>query len=206
MYTYEKKGQEDPLEKELATQPTAVFLPEKPHEEKNLIGYGPLVAKSQTSLSDWAHTYLQKRKRFTNSQKELVVPRRKDGGGIVRESGMDMDTLLYLTWTTSKDLLSSIGNSAQCHVAAWREGSLGENGYVCMYGWVPLLSIGNHHNIVNWIYSNTKQKLLLFFFKKKNVSPGKTWCFFFKSYSFCVLITAMQVWGVSLVIRSNCTA
>ena len=48
MYTYEKKGQEDPLEKELATQPTAVFLPEKPHEEKNLIGYGPLVAKSQT--------------------------------------------------------------------------------------------------------------------------------------------------------------
>ena len=42
-----------------------------------------------------------------------MVPRGKDGGGIVRESGMDMDTLLYLTWRTSKDLLSSTGNSAQ---------------------------------------------------------------------------------------------
>ena len=49
----------------------------------------------------------------------LLVTRGKDGGGIVRESGMDMDTLLYLTWRTSKDLLSSTGNSAQCHVAAW---------------------------------------------------------------------------------------
>ena len=35
------------------------------------------------------------------------------GEGIVRESGMDMDTLLCLTWRTSKDLLSSTGNSAQ---------------------------------------------------------------------------------------------
>ena len=41
------------------------------------------------------------------------------GEGIVRESGMDMDTLLYLTWRTSKDLLDSTGDSAQCHVAAW---------------------------------------------------------------------------------------
>ena len=49
----------------------------------------------------------------------LMVPRGKDGGVIVRESGMDMDTLLYLTWRISKDLLDSTGNSAQCHVAAW---------------------------------------------------------------------------------------
>ena len=35
------------------------------------------------------------------------------GEGIVRESGMDMDTLLYLTWRTNKDLLDSTGNSAQ---------------------------------------------------------------------------------------------
>ena len=41
------------------------------------------------------------------------------GEGIVREFGMDMDTLLYLTWRTHKDLLDSTGNSAQCHVAAW---------------------------------------------------------------------------------------
>ena len=54
--------------------------------------------------------------------------------GILGEFGMDMDTLLYLTWRTSKDLLSSTENSAQCHVAAWVEGSLGENGYVYMCG------------------------------------------------------------------------
>ena len=47
--------------------------------------------------------------------------------GIVREFGMDTHTLLYLTWRTSKDLLNSTENSAQCHVAAWMEGSLGES-------------------------------------------------------------------------------
>ena len=56
------------------------------------------------------------------------------GEGIVREFGMDMDTLLYLTWRTSKDLLDSTGNSAQCHVAGWMGGELGKNGYVCMDG------------------------------------------------------------------------
>ena len=50
----------------------------------------------------------------------LMVPRRKDGEGIVGESGMDMDTLLYLTWRTSKDLLSSTGNSAQYSVITLR--------------------------------------------------------------------------------------
>ena len=38
------------------------------------------------------------------------------GEGIGRESGMDMDTLLYLTWRTSKDLLNSTENSAQYSV------------------------------------------------------------------------------------------
>ena len=47
------------------------------------------------------------------------------GEGIVGESGMDMDTLLYLTWRTSKDLLASTGNSAQCHVAAGMGGEFG---------------------------------------------------------------------------------
>ena len=54
------------------------------------------------------------------------------GEGIVGEFGMDMDTLLCLTWRTSKDLLDSTGNSAQCHVAGWMGGELGENGYMCM--------------------------------------------------------------------------
>ena len=47
------------------------------------------------------------------------------GRGIVRESGMDMDTWLYLTWRTSKDLLASSGKSAQCHVAAGMGGGVG---------------------------------------------------------------------------------
>ena len=38
------------------------------------------------------------------------------GEGIVREFGMDMDTLLHLTWRNSKDLLDSTGNSAQYSV------------------------------------------------------------------------------------------
>ena len=38
------------------------------------------------------------------------------GEGIVRESGMDVDTLLCLTRRTSKDLLDSAGNSAQSSV------------------------------------------------------------------------------------------
>ena len=46
----------------------------------------------------------------------LMVPRGKDGEGIVRESGMDMDTLLCLTCRTNKDLLSSTGSSTQYSV------------------------------------------------------------------------------------------
>ena len=46
---------------------------------------------------------------------------------------------VVLKWITNKDLLSSTGNSAQCHVAAWMEGSLGEKGYINLYGWIPHL-------------------------------------------------------------------
>ena len=47
---------------------------------------------------------------------------------MVRESGMDMDTLLSLTWRTSEDLLDSTGNSAQSSVITlWSPGGrLGE--------------------------------------------------------------------------------
>ena len=38
------------------------------------------------------------------------------GGGIVREFGIDMCTLLYLKWITNKDLLYNTGNSAQYNV------------------------------------------------------------------------------------------
>jgi len=54
--------------------------------------------------------------------------------GIVRESGMDVDTLLCLTWRTSKDLLDSTGTLLNVTWQPGWEGSLGENGYVFMYG------------------------------------------------------------------------
>ena len=53
---------------------------------------------------------------------------------MIREFGMDIQTLLYLKWITNKDLLYSSGNSAQWYVEAWMERSLMENGYMDMYG------------------------------------------------------------------------
>ena len=44
------------------------------------------------------------------------------GEEIVREFGIDIYTLLYLIWITSKDLLYSTGNSIQCYMAAWMGG------------------------------------------------------------------------------------
>ena len=41
------------------------------------------------------------------------------GEGTVREFGINIYTLLYLKWITSKILLYSTGNSAQFYVAAW---------------------------------------------------------------------------------------
>ena len=38
------------------------------------------------------------------------------------------------------------------------EGNLGENRYMYVYGWVPLLFTWSYHNIVNWLYPNTKLK------------------------------------------------
>ena len=61
------------------------------------------------------------------------------GEGIVREFGMDMYTLLYLKWITNKGQLYSTWSYAQCYVAAGMGGSLRENGYMYMYGWVPSL-------------------------------------------------------------------
>ena len=65
----------------------------------------------------------------------------KEGGGwregIVREFVMDMYALLYLKWITNKDLLYSTQNSAHYSVEAWREGNLGEGGYMSKYESLP---------------------------------------------------------------------
>ena len=54
-----------------------------------------------------------------------MVPRGKEE--IAQEFGMDMYTLLCLEWVATKDLLY-----VMCQLG-W-EGSLGENGYMYMYG------------------------------------------------------------------------
>ena len=57
------------------------------------------------------------------------------GKGIVRESGMDIDTLLHLTWRTSKGLLSSTGCSAQYPVITlWFPGGRMGKGIVREFG------------------------------------------------------------------------
>jgi len=85
--------------------------------------------------------------------------------GKVREFGMDMYTLLHLKQITNKDLLYSTWNTAQCYVIAWMEGRLGENRYMCMYGWVPSLFTWNCHNIV-WLSAIPQYKVKVK--KKKN--------------------------------------
>ena len=54
------------------------------------------------------------------------------GEGIVRKFGMDMDTRLFLTWRTKKDLLDGRKNSAQCYMAAWMRGEFGGIVDTCM--------------------------------------------------------------------------
>ena len=56
------------------------------------------------------------------------------GVGIVRDFGMDTDTLLYVKRITNKDLLYSTGNSSRCYEADWTGGEFGESGYMCIYG------------------------------------------------------------------------
>ena len=57
------------------------------------------------------------------------------GEGIVRESEMDINTLLCLIWRTSKDLLDSTGNSAQYSVITlWFPGGRIGEGIVREFG------------------------------------------------------------------------
>ena len=65
------------------------------------------------------------KQRLTDLEHKFMVAERRMGGGIVRELGMGMYTLLYLKWITNKDLLYRIRNSARCYVAAWKGGEFG---------------------------------------------------------------------------------
>ena len=63
------------------------------------------------------------------------------GKGMVRESGMDMYPLLYSKWITNKNLLYSTWNSAQCHVAAWKQEAFRGK---CVHVYVCLSTFGVH--------------------------------------------------------------
>ena len=82
--------------------------------------------------------YLQNRNRLTDLENEFTVTGgggRGGGKGIVREFRMDMCTLMYFKWITNKALLY-IAQGTLLNVM-WQpgwEGSLGENGYMYMYG------------------------------------------------------------------------
>ena len=54
--------------------------------------------------------------------------------GIVRESGMDTHTPLYLKWIANKDLLHSTWNCVQCNLVAWKRVEPGGelDTFVCM--------------------------------------------------------------------------
>ena len=72
---------------------------------------------------------------------------------------MDMSTLLCLKWITNKELLYGTWDSAQCYVAVWRGGEFGRE-WIHLHVWLnPLLFTRNCHNIVNWLYPNTKYKV-----------------------------------------------
>ena len=77
--------------------------------------------------------------------------------GIVKEFEINMYTLLYLKWTTNKDLLQSTGPLNFMWQPGWK-GGLEENGYTYVYmverfccppETITKLSI-------NWLYSNIK--------------------------------------------------
>ena len=97
-------------------------------------------------------TYLQIRKRLTDLEEWTYGCW---GEGIVREFGINMYALLHLKWITNKDPLQQ-GTLLNVMWQPGLEGSLGENAYMYMYDWVSLLFNWNYHNIVNWLYPNTK--------------------------------------------------
>ena len=62
------------------------------------------------------------------------------GEGVVREFGTEVYILLYLKQITSKDLLYSTGNSAQCYVAAWMGEEFGGE-WKRVYVWLSLFAV-----------------------------------------------------------------
>ena len=106
------------------------------------------------------HDLIYKTERDSQAQRTSYACQ---GERMVREFGMDMFLLLYFKWITKKDLLQRTWNSVSCGSLDGR-GVWGDNGYMCVYDWVPSLFTQNCLNIVNQFHSNTKLKAFFFFF------------------------------------------
>ena len=75
------------------------------------------------------------RKRLTDLEIKLIVARGQGWGeGIVGEFGMDMCTLPYFKWMSPKTYCIAQGTGLNVMWQPGWEGSLGENGYMCMHG------------------------------------------------------------------------
>ena len=70
---------------------------------------------------------LKNRKRFTDLEEELMVAR---GEGIVREFGMDMCTLLYLKWITTRTYCGTLINTVSACMGEEFEGE-----WIHVYVW-----------------------------------------------------------------------
>ena len=77
----------------------------------------------------------QKRNSLTDLESKFMIVKGEGwGGGIVREFGMDMDTLLYLKWITNTVLFIAQGTLLNVMWQPEWEKGLGENRYMYMYG------------------------------------------------------------------------
>ena len=97
---------------------------------------GALCSWSPVVLTYWSQAS------FSLTYFSLLKKRQIRGEGIVREFA-----LLYLKWITNKDLLYSIGNTAQPYVAAWMGGEFeGEwvHVYVCLSPFTARLKLSQH--------------------------------------------------------------
>ena len=101
----------------------------------------------------------------------IWLPGGRDSKGV-----LDGHVHTAINWITSKNLLYSTWNSAQCYVQPEWEGSLGKNRHMCMYGWVPSLFTCKYHNVVNQQYKiiQTQYKIRSFKEKKKDYSESDT--------------------------------
>ena len=84
-----------------------------------------------------------------------------------------MYTRLYLKWITSKDLLHSTGNSAQCYMTGWMGGEFrGEwiRVYICMSESLCYASKTITTLLIGYLLILNKK---LFFKKNTNISYGK---------------------------------